>query len=88
MIFDKNLVDYVYSEIYIGNITAQISIFMFKLLVVIISAVASLEILGFFIVFINKPNKFFDIFFKKVMGIYLIHYTVVSIYQLSAFVKK
>lgn len=81
LVLHKNLLNYVYSVIEINSMTAQISIFLLKFLPVIISTFASLGFLGLFNGHVNNKNKLFTLLARAAMGIYVIHYTVVTVYQ-------
>jgi surface polysaccharide O-acyltransferase-like enzyme len=81
LVLHKNLLNYVYSGTEINSMTAQVSIFLLKFLPVVISIFASLGFLGLFNGYINNENKLFTLFARAAMGIYVIHYTVVTVYQ-------
>jgi len=81
LVLHKNLINYVYFGTEINSITAQVSIFLLKFLPVVISTFASLGFLGLFDGYINNENKLFTLIARAAMGIYVIHYTIVTVYQ-------
>ena len=77
---NANLLNSLYSGV-ADNMILQIALFFLKLLPVLISLFASMGLLGLFIGYVKKSNKLLDLIAKEAIGIYVIHYTVVSVYQ-------